>query len=681
MQNNPNDNSAAEQKPLISNREKSAIISALPLLMKYKEVFESANKRLSRTTLTGKISSLQHAATLFDFMETTQKNFEILQRELIDCLLTESVRNSLADAQGAADLAMDILTRSLYERSADVRFLAGDLEIVAFARRPLPENKKAIESRLREYMQNYTIYEEIAIVRTNGTILARGGNAKDGERVNDPGVLTAAHTQEFTQIYKMSEIVKKRALIFAYKIASEGEPIGILIMIYKTLDELKRVFASVDCRIAFVDESGIGVAATNSKTPSTFITERSVTKIGKEFFACRQAISRGFEDYNALKWRAVAYTPLLRKGEDMVSLAQERANEATQKEDLLNLNSAESPLARDGAKFFTKSKLEESENMLAKLPETMLKIVAKSQEISEDLGDVAINGELIASKMRAYALNPILQNIRQIGDELNSVFARAQRDLCRVFAGSLMNEAKRLSSFLLNILVRNLYERAADCRWWARRGVFYTDDLAAKVASIEELNALYTVYALIFIYDKNGVITAVSKKSAESFVGEKVGDDAFGRAIINADREAFFVTRFEPSALYGGLPTFIYHASLINDEGQSIGGIGLVFDAVKQLKAILSSASYKNKDGEVVAEAISLLLDENVVIASTSDRFKPLEPLGVDLSALSSDESGEILSGLAEIDGKKYIAALTKSAQYREYAHPFALKSLILIPS
>ena len=71
----------------------------MPMAQRYKSQFSSLNTLLSKTTLTGKISSLDIAANLFDYMEQTQEKFENLQEKLINTIMEQSFLNLYEEAQ------------------------------------------------------------------------------------------------------------------------------------------------------------------------------------------------------------------------------------------------------------------------------------------------------------------------------------------------------------------------------------------------------------------------------------------------------------------------------------------------------------------------------------------------------------------------------------------------------
>ena len=85
-----------------------------------------------------------------------------------------------------------------------------------------------------------------------------------------------------------------------------------------------------------------------------------------------------------------------------------------------------------------------------------------------------------------------------------------------------------LASLCVDIMDRNLYERANDCRWWALdpsfRQILAKDspdeiDVRELTRILTYINSLYTVYSNLFIFDKTGKIIAVSSPERNSDIG------------------------------------------------------------------------------------------------------------------------------------------------------------------
>ncbi|GHV06150.1 hypothetical protein AGMMS50229_10440 [Campylobacterota bacterium] len=623
----------------------SDLIDALPLVRAYKESFEAQNKRLSRTTLTGKISSLHYAATLFEFMEKTQQNFAELQERLVGYLLDENLKKSVTEARSRATIAIDILTRSLYERTADVGFLSSDSDLISALQtvQSSDEQRTAIEARLKAYASKYTVYKEIILLHADGSIVGRLNAAGDYKRSRETLLDRALASDTYVQHYGINELTSERSLLFLNRVGGEKK-LGVLVMVFDLAGEFERIFKSLGGAIAFVDNVSRVVGSSEPKyfgdsVATNKLTPYGIRRFGTQMFTAVVAASKGFEGYGGIGWSAVALSPL---GHDM------RKSNADGKE------------------------------LSILLPAKLREIVSQSEEISEDLGDVVINGELIASKTRAYALNPLLENIRIIGEQTRAIFVQTETDLVSAVASSLFNEVELLSRNVLELMDRSLYERACDCRWWAQESVFRGGKEGEATAALEWIGTLYSVYALIFIYDENGTIKAVSKRDAAKLVGKRCDDEIVQKVLANRDPQRYSISPFAPTPYYNDKPTYAFHATILSGS-KSVGGIAAVFDAAPQFEAIIRSAVGANDDGTPSEGFGCFVSADKRIIATTHPKLKPLDPLPFEIERFV-DGSAQ----LYEYEGKNYIAAMGEAKGYREYKnggeYGNPIRSLIFLP-
>lgn len=81
----------------------------VPMVQRYQSQFSSLNTLLRKTTLTGKISSLDIAENLFDYMEKTQEKFENLQNELMHTIMQQNFYNAQEEARISTKVIGDML--------------------------------------------------------------------------------------------------------------------------------------------------------------------------------------------------------------------------------------------------------------------------------------------------------------------------------------------------------------------------------------------------------------------------------------------------------------------------------------------------------------------------------------------------------------------------------------------
>ena len=107
------------------------------------------------------------AKSILPTMAATRSGFNRLEKELVLSLVQEKVATVLDEIGTKAQYAIDILVRNLYERTADVGFLATDKELCAFVA-GISGNQELARIRLRAYQKKYTVYDEIILIDTVG---------------------------------------------------------------------------------------------------------------------------------------------------------------------------------------------------------------------------------------------------------------------------------------------------------------------------------------------------------------------------------------------------------------------------------------------------------------------------------------------------------------------------------
>ena len=229
-----------------------------------------------------------------------------------------------------------------------------------------------------------------------------------------------------------------------------------------------------------------------------------------------------------------------------------------------------------------------------------------------------------------------------------------------------------MAVLMVDLLDRNLYERANDCRWWAlnaslQHALESTEGQAYEQATrtLESINALYTVYSRIFLYDRTGQVLAWSDRDGggQDLTGWHV-EPATLRAVLALDNEQGYVVEpFGPSPFNAGQATWVFHAGLHGSgpDAQCLGGIGLVFDAREELQAMLNGGLAEKKRSQ------AFFVDRfGRVIASTNPGWAQGDPLELD-AALLTLPKGASASKLGVHQGNYVVVACSVSSGYREF--------------
>jgi chemotaxis signal transduction protein len=130
------------------------------------------------------------------------------------------------------------------------------------------------------------------------------------------------------------------------------------------------------------------------------------------------------------------------------------------------------------------------------------------------------------------------------------------------------------------------------------------------------------------------------------------------------------MSAFEPSALYGEAPTYIYGAALRapeagDERAPAIGGVGIVFDSTPQLLAMLRDCLPRGADGAIRSGCSAAFVDSEArVLAGTDERWLTGSWQTKAAEALALADSG---SGVLRIDGHYFAVGVATSSGYREY--------------
>ncbi len=609
------------------------LISLFPFVEDTLYELDKLNKSLNRITLTGKINALDVASTLFEFTDDTAKRFDELQDELGEALLQESLKKHLSELNTKAQITIDVLIRNLFERTADVGFLATDGVIVDFLTSDMVSLEQ-IQDRLREYAAKYTVYNEIVILDTQGNAKANINTTNNITSSNDEIITQALQSDSYIEVYRHSDLFdsQEKTLIYAQKIEKSGQSIGVLCLCFKFDDELSLIInnlAQKRMQILLFDNTGLIATCDPSSNLDISYSDAKYEITPKNNLLVTRK-TNGYQGFTGIdSWYCAAtYTSL-------TNSQPQNEEESDPKEVKTNL-----------------------------LSDKLKEIISKADELVDDLSDVIINGELIASKKRVYVLSPILDSLRAISTQILNSFKKSILNLEQLVESSLINDVKMASSLAIDIMDRNLYERANDCRWWALTPLFQEQlskdeqDTKSLKETLLYINELYTVYTNLYLYDKNATIIAASHD--DSVVNKQVKKSYIDKINQNKNTQNYFVSDFELSEFYENKATYIYNASIVH-ENKNVGGIGIVFDSEVEFKDMIKDSFPHNKKG------FSFFVDAELnIISSTHQTLKPLDKLKID-PAILKNVSNHSTHQYTKFEDKDYIIGVAKSSGYREY--------------
>ena len=650
---------------LSNNRQK--LQAAIPLINNYNDRFDDLNHWWGKISLIGKINSHNVSDSILEEMLSTKEKFSELQGRLIQNLMKEHLLTRLADDHNKSQVAIDILIRNLFERTADVGFLATDDDIRAFLLHTdrQVEDIENIRHRLAEYVKKYSVYDEIVLLDTQGRVKANLDIDSSIEFSEDPLISkTLASTDDYTETFRYSDLQphKRNSLIYSCVIKESNEKdakaLGVLCLCFKFDDEMQSIFSNLQSEraassIMILSESREVMATSHSqkfkvgeKIPNSGSPD--LITIKNKSYISTTSETKGYQGFKGLSWQGVAMTPL----NDAFKHSKETGKPQTDSCQLLN-----SQLFSDDLKQIFKT----------------------SMLINDNLSLVVLNGIIAAARNNAVEFMPVLSEIKSTGESIALIFSDSIDNLQSTVISARLGDVRFCASLAVDIMDRNLYERANDCRWWALTTVFRQylqlptvgPDAQQEISNIlGYINDLYTVYTNLYVYDKNGIIVAVSNKDHASVIGDKV-DTQSGAidALSCTDSQKYSVSKFVPSAQYDNKHTYIYNASITSlEQNNVVGGMGIVFDSGPQFTEMLDDSLPKDESGHTVTGCFGMFCQrDGMIISATEGSPQQVgDVIEIDDTLLGL-KNGEKDSRITNYHGKKYAIGIAASKGYREY--------------
>ena len=676
-----------------------------------------------------KMNCPQEAHAILPMMAATRAGFEQLEQELVQSMVAQSVSGVMAGLATQAQHVIDTLVRNLYERTADVGFLATDSVLCRYVAGL--SDGVGVQERLRAYRSKYTVYNEILLIGLDGTVLAQTDGDAPVEGSQDPLLARTLHSSSYVETFRASNLRphQPQALIYSHRMLhpTTGEPVGVLCLSFDFEGEMHGIFGAraedqptedgARSIALLVDGAGRVLASSDTHwigatTPVPTYHDsapRLHTHAGRTYLV-QTAQSLGYQGYPG---------PAGWQGQIMVPVEQAFASHRRHLLDQLDPHVAQGLLAH--AHRFCPPL-----HAIITAADTIRRVVWNGQVMTAgDTPSAAAPGVPGGDSSR---LQAVLEQIGETGARTNEVFTQSIRALYDTVLSAALRDNRLLSRLLVDLLDRNLYERANDCRWWALTPQLPALLQAAQAgpppalqvqqvcAQLSHIHSLYTVYSQLVVYDRQGRVLACSLRSedageavatplppaamppallqaanaslpalpapgaattapAHPLLGQQIEADTLAQVLALPSPQAYHVSPWRPSVLDAGAagqpqrPTYAYHAAIRHADGQVLGGIGLVFHAERELQAMLASA-VPPAPSEAATSAMAtrvLYLDRQGRVLASTDASQPVGshmPLPADLLQLDAGQS----AARAMVHAGQYcIVAATASSGYREF--------------
>lgn len=649
------------------------LIGYMSDVQNFEKNMSSLSDKWNLLTLLGSMSNIG-----MDTSET-RKAFEDLLDEPLMRLTQETFNKSLDELASKAQSAIDILIRNLFERTADIGFLATDDDIRNYLmflnttyissseemRYLKLEKKESLSNHFREYVTKYSVYENIILLDAKGKVLVQLDETNSISISKDPLIHESLSThQGYVETFRTSDLAHhKPSLIYSYRVShpDTDEPLGVLCLIFKFEDELKSIFHKLTRENPYIalellskNEQVISSSSSHHVPIGSHLDARD-SETHQTYYAgfeylYKAVTTGGYQGYFGPGWIGHAMVPL--------HLAFRSSSRAS---------------------FLKNDLFDTVANATAYFPQELKDILNKAKKIQTELDITVWNGNVQianASNKENPFTKALLNEISKTGEETKLVFDDTVANLNTAMLIRYLEDLKFQSSLAIDIMDRNLFERANDCRWWALTTTFreilsqpYVNetDREKMNAILETINGLYTVYTTMFVYDRDGFIVAVSNPNESHYIGKRVGYSWATETLRLETTQEYVVSPFEPSIFYDNRSTYIYNACIQDFSSKAIGGIGIVFDAQPQFQEMLQDVLPKNENHEIKDGMFALFIDRHaLVLSSTTEEIAIGSTVTLPESILRLSH-GQSDAQMIEYNGIYYTVGATYSSGYREY--------------
>lgn len=318
------------------------------------------------------------------------------------------------------------------------------------------------------------------------------------------------------------------------------------------------------------------------------------------------------------------------------------------------------------------------------LPEINRTTHKKLSRDHQNITRISLNGIIFATHMGmgGRCLAPVFDHITKTGNKVGNMMEAFLDQMAKSELESNLVALEKFSDQAINIVDRNLFERAADIRWWATDSYFWealsnTGPEAFKEACrrLRVINDSYTMYRNLVLADANGSIVACSDESQLGRVSaiNVASMQWFSDAMATGSSTQYAVQDVEQSALEDGQDTSLIYAGGVRAKGapsgSAIGVLGILFDWDTEAKQILETCLPRDEAGEVIEGCAAFYTNAEMRIIETSN--PELFPVGqvVDFSAehLAGLKAERKCSGFYDAADVRYIVGSAVTHGYREY--------------
>lgn len=284
-----------------------------------------------------------------------------------------------------------------------------------------------------------------------------------------------------------------------------------------------------------------------------------------------------------------------------------------------------------------------------------------------------------------------VQRLAQIASDISSTFEQtvlSRIGLSRDMAEALVEEMEGVrlmdtAQTLVQLIVRNLFERTADVRWWATDTALWqalqTREKADATFAAERLgviNRFYTVYVDLVMTDLRGMVVASAHPRYQRHLISRslTLEPWFIAASQCRSGDEYIVDQVKSSPFHDDRDVLVYATGIREggkNDGALLGTLGVYFDWQDQGRAIVEKEA--NLPPQVAERTVVMLLDGDMrVIASSNPALRftqfPLQNTSHAMRGSYYDANGAIVAfaktfGYEDYDGLGWYGVVVQQTE------------------
>lgn len=299
---------------------------------------------------------------------------------------------------------------------------------------------------------------------------------------------------------------------------------------------------------------------------------------------------------------------------------------------------------------------------------------ARAGEAGKGFGVVA--GEVKNLSMQA------AQNAKELRTEVIDAVKEQTSALQQQFEQSEFDRLTEMSQTLVQLIVRNLYERTADVRWWATDDALFRCLESGEAADVDYagvrlslINRFYSVYINLVLVDTSGNVIACSEPARfHNLAGANLSSHAWvQRSLATMSGDDYIVDEIYRDNYHENRMVAVYGTAVRQGgkiDGKTVGALGVFFDWEDQARVIVRDEP--NLSDDEWKRSRVLLLDNHHRVIAASDERDLLQPFRLETGGRTkgyyTNTAGELVAfartiGYQEYDGLGWYGVIVQSSK------------------